>query len=36
MPNATFLGLPGHNHVSANTNLDVIVPNVLDFLAKVQ
>jgi pimeloyl-ACP methyl ester carboxylesterase len=36
MPNATFLGLPGHNHVSANTNLDVIVPNVRDFLAKVQ
>ena len=36
MPNATFLGLRDHNHVNANTNLDVIVPNMRDFLAKVQ
>jgi pimeloyl-ACP methyl ester carboxylesterase len=25
-----------HNHVNANTNLDVIVPNVRDFLVNVQ
>src|SRR5262245_24816192 len=36
MSNASFFGLRGHSHVSANTCLDVIVPNVRDFLAQVQ
>lgn len=35
IPNASFLGLPGHTHVSANTQIDSIVPKAKDFLAKV-
>jgi len=34
MPNAHFFGVPG-NHVSANTNLTVIVPKVREFLAQI-
>jgi pimeloyl-ACP methyl ester carboxylesterase len=35
MPNATFLGIPGHNHLTINTDLDAFVPQILDFLATV-
>jgi pimeloyl-ACP methyl ester carboxylesterase len=36
MPNATFLGLRGYNHRTANAQLDAIVPKVKEFLAKAQ
>ena len=34
IPKAQFFGVPG-NHVSANTNLGIIVPTVKAFLAQV-
>ena len=36
IPNASFLGLVGYNHVNANSNLDAIVPTVLKFLSPIQ
>jgi pimeloyl-ACP methyl ester carboxylesterase len=35
LPNATFLVLPGLDHVQAGMRSDLVVPHVKEFLAKV-
>jgi pimeloyl-ACP methyl ester carboxylesterase len=35
MPRARFLALPGLNHISALVRIDLVIPNVKEFLAQV-
>ncbi len=35
-PNATFLPLPGHTHASAFAESDLVIPHVLEFIARVE
>ena len=35
LPNATMFTLPGYDHITANWQVDTIIPHVRSFLAKV-